>query len=320
MTVLRVIAPGLQSSIQDLGRPGFASLGVAPSGAADDLSHRIANRLVGNPDHSATIECTLSGDTFRAEGSALVALAGADASPIIRRAGGGALAAPLFQPFTLLPDDELVLGPILSGCRLYLAIAGGVDTPPVLASRSAHLAAAFPNLTGRPLHAGDSIPIGAPTPPPRSTPAPASLCRFSAAHSLRTTLRVLPGPDAALIPPELAPAIFDSHLTVSARSSRVGVRLVGGPACTHPPRTSEPTPPGAVQRTPEGELILLGPERPVTGGYPLIASIIAADIPAIGQLRPGTRARLAPTSLDAPRTLLLDQQRELDALLPPLPL
>ncbi|MCC6950028.1 MAG: biotin-dependent carboxyltransferase family protein [Phycisphaerales bacterium] len=318
MTALRVITPGLQSSIQDLGRPGFASLGVAPSGAADHLSLRIANRLVGNPDHSATIECTLSGDTFRAEGAARVALAGADASPLIRRAGS-TLAVPLFQPFTLLPGDELVLGPILSGCRLYLAIAGGVDTPPVLASRSAHLAAAFPNLTGRPLREGDSIPIGAPTPPPRSTPDPASLRRFIAAHSLRTTFRVLPGPDAALIPPEHAPAIFDSHLTVSARSSRVGVRLVGGPACTHPPRTSEPTPPGAVQRTPEGELILLGPERPVTGGYPLVASVIAADIPAIGQLRPGARARLAPITLDAARTLLIDQQQALDALLPPLP-
>lgn len=318
MTALRVITPGLQSSIQDLGRHGFAALGIAPSGAADHLSHRIANRLVGNPDHAATIECTLTGDTFRAEGPALVSLAGADASPLIRRAGS-TLAAPLFQPFQLRAEDELILGHIPSGCRLYLSVAGGFDTPSILASRAAHLAAAFPNLTGRALRGGDSLPFLPPHPPPTSTPDPASLRRFVAQNSLRSTLRVLQGPDAALISPQHAPAIFNADLTVSARSSRVGVRLLGGPASSHPPRTSEPTPPGALQRTPEGELILLGPERPVTGGYPLIASVIAADIPAIGQLRPGARARLAPITPDAARTLLLAQQHELNSLLPPLP-
>jgi len=318
VTAIRVIAPGLQSSIQDLGRPGLASLGIAPSGAADPLSHRVANRLVRNPDRAATIECTLTGDTLRAECPTLVALAGADASPLLRR-DGLSLPAPLFQPFPLLPGDELFLGPILTGCRLYLAVAGGFLSPLILSSRAAHLAASFPDLTGRPLRAHDSLPISPSHATPPNSPDPASLRRFITAHTFRSSLRVLPGPDAALVSPSHATALFNADLTVSARSSRVGVRLQGSPPFSHPPRTSEPTPPGGVQRTPQGELILLGPERPVTGGYPLIASVIAPDLAAIGQLRPGARIRLSHVTLDAARTLLLAQQQELDSLLPPLP-
>lgn len=318
MTALRVISPGLQSSTQDLGRHGLASLGVAPSGAADHLSHRIANRLVANPDSSATIECTLAGDTFLATGPTLVALAGADASPRILR-DGRTLAAPLFQPFHLLAGDQLSIGPLSSGCRLYLSAVGGFDSPTILSSRSAHLAAAFPDLCGRPLRATDTVPIAPSHTPSPSRADPAALRHFFSGHSLPPVLHVLPGPDAALVSPVHAPSLFDSDLTVSARSSRVGVRLKGGPAFTHPPRTSEPTPHGGVQRTPDGELILLGPERPVTGGYPLIASIISAHLPAIGQLRPGALVRLSPSSLDAARTLLLAQKHELDALIPPFP-
>ncbi|MCE7974205.1 MAG: urea amidolyase, partial [Leptolyngbya sp. PLA1] len=237
MTTLRVISPGLQSSIQDLGRHGLAFLGVAPAGAADHLAHRIANRLVANPDSAATIECTLSGDTLLAQGHARVAIAGADASPRILRAGR-TLDAPVFHPFQLLPGDELAIGPIRTGCRTYLAIAGGFDTPRILSSRAAHLAAAFPDLSGRALRAADSLPVAAPPAPPHDSPDPATLRRFFSEHSLRPILFVLPGPDAALLSPDHAAAIFDSNLTVSARSSRVGVRLHGGPPFTHPPRTS----------------------------------------------------------------------------------
>lgn len=282
MTALEVLRTGPLALIEDLGRPGLAHMGVSRSGAADRRAHTLANRLVGNPESSATLEITLGGFVARVLGGAVdVAVTGADPSPFVDGKPFG------INSIQRLSDGQvLTFGMPAAGLRTYLGVRGGIDVAPVLGSRS------FDTLSGigpQPIRPGDLIPVGRPGAAyPGVAQAP-----VGPVEAARVDLAVVPGPrEDWFVDPE---SLIRSDWVVSERSDRVGVRLAG-PALQ--PRwpgrqlPSEGATRGAVQVPPNGQPVILGPDHPVTGGYPVIGVVTDADNDKVAQLRPGQPVRL----------------------------
>jgi biotin-dependent carboxylase-like uncharacterized protein len=278
--VLTVLATGPLATIQDAGRPGWASIGVTRSGAADRSSADLANRLVGNAARAATIEVTAGGLRLRAERTLLVAVTGAPARPDV-----DGRPAPLNAPMTLQAGAVLSLGMPPVGLRSYVAVRGGVDAVPVLGSRSTDTLA---GLGPSPLAPGDRLPIGAlAADEPFVDVAPVW------APSSRPVLRVLPGPRRDWFEPTAWTALTAAEWTVSADSDRVGLRLAGPPLARagEAELPSEGLVPGALQVPPDGAPVLFLADHPVTGGYPVLGVVASADLPSAAQLRPGDRVR-----------------------------
>ncbi|GLZ05786.1 allophanate hydrolase [Actinomadura sp. NBRC 104412] len=279
--MIEVVRPGPLATVQDLGRPGHAHLGVPRSGAADERALRLANRLVGNPEGTAAIEFTLGGGAVRFRGGAWVALTGA---PVPVRVGGRSCG--MNAPCYVDPGDTVELGLPREGLRSYLAVRGGLAVEPILGSRSTDL---LSGLGPAPLSPGDRLPIGPTTgldeiqvdvaPSPALPEVP--------------ELRLLPGPRDDWFTPESLATLTSEPYEVTSESNRVGVRL-NGPTLTrarHGELSSEGMVTGALQVPPNGLPILFLTDHPTTGGYPVIAVIATRDIPAAAQLRPGQRIR-----------------------------
>lgn len=286
--------PGLQSTVQDLGRRARA-LGVPEGGAADPSALRLANALVGNPPGAAALEVTLQGPELEFGADALIALCGA---PFAVTLDGEA--RPLHRALAVRAGQRLSVGGTARGLRAVLAIRGGLCGEEAFGSRATDLRSAFGGLAGRALRAGDRLSwerVRAAPPPPLflhpELPTPTGP---------RHVLRVLPTPDAA---PALLAALGPA-LTVGAQLDRVGVRLLGAwPAVAEPARVSLPTVPGLVQLPPDGAPILLLPDAGTHGGYPAPLVVIRADLPRLGQLRPGDRVFLRVVSPTQARAALL---------------
>jgi biotin-dependent carboxylase-like uncharacterized protein len=281
--VLTVLASGPLATVQDRGRRGWASIGVTTAGAADRSAADLANRLVGNDPAAAVVEATAGGLRVRAERTVLVALTGA---PAAVRVDGRPAA--FDAPLTLAAGQVLELGMPPVGLRTYLAVRGGVDVAPVLGSRSTDT---LSGLGPPPLRAGDRLPVGtlaaaepivdvAPVRPP----------------SARPVLHVLPGPRRDWLEPAAWSALTTEEWAVTPDSNRVGLRLAG-------PRLararagelpSEGLVAGAVQVPPDGAPVLFLADHPVTGGYPVLAVVTSADLPAAAQLRPGDTVLFRP--------------------------
>ena len=282
MIVLEVLRTGPLALVQDLGRPGLAHIGVGRSGAADRRSHALANRLLANPEDSATLEITLGGFAARVLGGAIdVAVSGADPSPAADGIPFG------INSIQHVGDGQvIVFGTAATGLRSYLGVRGGIDVAPVLGSRS------YDTLSGigpAPLQPGDMISVGRPAAAfPSVAQAPVGPIAAG-----RVDLTVAPGPrEDWFTDPE---ALIRSAWVISERSDRVGVRLVGPPLQHRWPDrqlASEGVTRGAIQVPPNGQPVILGPDHPTTGGYPVIGVVIDADTDRVGQLRPGQPVRL----------------------------
>jgi biotin-dependent carboxylase-like uncharacterized protein len=277
--MIEIVQPGPLALIQDLGRPGYTDLGVGRCGAFDSASHRLANRLVGNNLDAATVEILLGGMQLRLRHAATIALTGAICPLSSDRP------VDWNNPLTLPAGSYLRLGTPMAGLRSYLAVRGGVDVPETLGSRSAD---SLSGLGPPPLQAGDQLAIGRLTEgDPAELPAPP----MPPAGPLAT----FRGPRLDWFSPSAVELLHSETWTVAATSNRVGVRL-SGPALERANTDelpSEPTLPGAIQVPPDGQPIILGPDAPVTGGYPVIAVVAAADLSRVGQARPGDRVRLS---------------------------
>ncbi|MBX7431785.1 5-oxoprolinase/urea amidolyase family protein [Mycobacterium sp. Y57] len=282
---LEVLQTGPLALVEDLGRPGLSHLGVTRSGAADRRAHTLANRLVANPDDRATVEVTMGGFTARVHGGGregvAIAVTGADTNP----AGNGV-------PFGTnsihhARDGEVIsLGAPRCGLRSYLAVRGGFDVQPVLGSRSYDVMSAIGPL---PLRRGDALPVGIHTDEfPELDQAP--VARLDDAV---LDLRVVPGPrDDWFVDPDI---LVRTNWQVTNRSDRVGMRLVGMPLeYRWPDRQlpSEGATRGAIQVPPNGFPVILGPDHPVTGGYPVVGVVADDDVDRIAQARPGQTVRL----------------------------
>jgi antagonist of KipI len=296
---IAVIQPGLFTTIQDLGRPGHRAAGVPLSGAADPVSLRLANLLVGNPPGAAAIECTLLGPTLRFEPETIVAVVGAE--------------FPGFPPgvATRVPaGTELVLGHATRGCRGYLAVAGGIEGEPVLGSRSTLVVAGIGGLAGRPLRAGDRLAVGMPAARRMGgvTAEPRSGRPELPARGRPCPLRIIPGEHAAAI----QAGAWARTFRTSSRSDRMGVRLEGEPlagAAAGGSATSVAVFPGTVQVPPDGQPIVLLADAQTIGGYPVLGQVIAADLPLAAQLRPGDDVRFLPVAVDEARAALREALR-----------
>ena len=284
---LTVVAPGVQSLVEDLGRPGRLDLGVSRSGAADRGSARQANRLVGNERDAAVVEAVLGGLELQAQGHQVLAVCGARV-PLTVTDGDGAETArpPTDAPF-LLPDGHVLrLGQPDSGFRAYVAVRGGVAVPPVLGSRSTDL---LSGIGPSPLAVGTLLPVG---------PAPgAAVGGPEPAREVPTgpvvDVEVVLGPRADWVTEESRDRLLDQEWTVSERSNRVGLRLEGAPLerATEEELASEGTVAGAVQLPADGRPVVFLADHPVTGGYPVLAVVVDEDLDLLAQLRPGTRLR-----------------------------
>jgi biotin-dependent carboxylase-like uncharacterized protein len=279
---LEVMRSGPLALVQDLGRPGLAHLGVTRSGAADRRSHALANRLVANPSDRATIEVTFGGLTARVRGGDVaIAVTGADTDPAVNGIPFG------INSLHYAHDGEVIsLGPPHAGLRTYLAVRGGIDVEPVLGSRSYDV---MSEIGTQPLQPGDVLPVGQHTADfPELDQAPVA----SFDEDL-VELSVVPGPrDDWFVDPD---ALVHTDWAASDRADRVGMRLTG-PALEHrwPDRQlpSEGATRGAIQVPPNGLPVILGPDHPVTGGYPVIGVVTDDDIDRVAQIRPGQTVRL----------------------------
>jgi biotin-dependent carboxylase-like uncharacterized protein len=279
---LEILRTGPLAVVQDLGRAGLAHLGVGQSGAADRRSHKLANRLVANPDDRATVEVTFGGFSARVRGGDVdIAVTGADTNPTVN--------GKLFGTNSIrhIRDGQVIsLGAPGAGLRTYLAVRGGICVEPVLGSRSYDVMSA---IGPSPLQAGDELPVGEHTNDyPELDQAP-----VAAITANPVELLVIPGPrDDWFVDPDV---LVHTGWVASDRSDRVGMRLVGRPLqyrYRDRQLPSEGATRGAIQVPPNGLPVILGPDHPVTGGYPVAGVVIDEDIDKVAQVRPGQHVRL----------------------------
>ncbi|MEE4425046.1 biotin-dependent carboxyltransferase family protein [Streptomyces bugieae] len=277
---LAVVRAGALTTVQDLGRPGHAHLGVPRAGALDAPAHRLANRLVGNPETAATLETTLTGCAVRVRTATTVAVTGAPCPVTV-----DGRPAPWGAPVRVPAGAVLDAGPAVHGLRSHLAFAGGIDTEEVLGSRAADL---LSGLGPDPLTDGAVLPLGAPYGPPAAAdavphPGPVS----------ELVLPFLPGPRDAWFTRAGLRTLTTGRFTVSAASNRIGLRTEGPPL--ERARTgelpSEGMPLGALQVPPNGLPVLFLHDHPTTGGYPVIGVVPERFLAPAAQAVPGTPVR-----------------------------
>jgi antagonist of KipI len=305
---LRVIKPGMQTTIQDEGRWGWQANGVPVAGPMDPVSHRLANALVGNPRHAATLEVTLLGPEIEFDDDRLVAVAGAEFEMTL-----DGRPARIHTAFQAPSGSRLRFGGRRLGARAYLAVSGGVAVTPTLGSRATHLVSRMGGLDGRALRSGDVLPLGAPTGPVKSGSAAQPIVPLPDRHA---TVRVLPGPQLDYFAPDALDRLQSTPFVVGQNSDRMGFRLEG-PRLTHARGAdiiSDATALGALQVPASGQPILLMADRQTTGGYPKLAHVISADIPLAGQLAPSDRISFVVCSARVAMTALIAQEQMLMAI------
>jgi len=306
---IRVIKPGMLTTIQDAGRWGYQARGVPVAGPMDLVSHRVANALVGNDRSAASLEITLLGPELEFESERVIAVTGADFDLAL-----DGRPARINAPFLVASGSHLQFLARRRGTRAYLAVSGGVATPPVLGSRATHLVSAMGGHEGRALRAGDRLTLGP------------SVSGSSSLHALEsplvplatgaTMLRVLPGPQDDFFTSHALDALQSAPYIVGAQSDRMGFRL-DGPRLTHARGAdiiSDATPLGVLQVPASGLPILLMADRQTTGGYPKIATVISADMSAAGQLGPGDAVSFVACGPRDAMAALIAQERALMAL------
>jgi antagonist of KipI len=332
MSRIQVVKPGMLTTVQDLGRPGWQRYGVTPGGAVDARALRLANLLVGNAEGAAGLEITLAGPTLRMAEEALIALCGADFDAMVE-----GRAVPAWRPVWIKAGAELVFGAARSGCRGYLAVAGGIAVPRLLGGRGTHLAAGFGGLDGRALRTGDTLKVG---PASRWAKLLAqslaglaagveglTAARWEVAAEARSpyapspVVRVMRGPQWDGFSPEARVRFLNERFTVTPRSDRMGLRLAApaGSALAGPALAgggvremiSEGVATGAVQVPPDGQPIVLLADRQTIGGYPKIATVASVDLPLLAQLRSDDTVGFREVSVGEAQELWLAAKRQL---------
>jgi len=322
LATIQVQEPGLFTTVQDLGREGFGPLGVSPSGAADAISLRIGNRLVGNAEGAAGLEMTLLGGTLVFPEGALLALTGSDFGATL-----DGKPVELWTSFEARAGQALRLGPTRSGARCYVCVRGGIEVKLFLGSASTHILSGLGGHEGRALRKGDVLNIGAtggrgPEGTGRSACSTGGIrasgtlrkrrlaARVLEQLSLRKVLRVTPGPQSDWFPEASQRLFYGSTYRVAEESNRMGLRLEGAPIPAPPggEMISEGVALGAIQVPEGGQPIVLFVEQQTTGGYPKIANVISADFRSLGQLRPRDEIRFERVGWETARALLVEQE------------
>ena len=295
--MIRILEPGPQTTVQDLGRPGHLRYGIPPSGPIDRGAFIVANRLVGNPDSAAGLECTVMGPRFETGIPCAIAVTGAEMPVTLNGAE-----APPWTTLVLKPGDVVKLGVARAGVRAYVAFSGGLDVPSVLGSRATYLRGRLGGLGGRALRKDDRLGLlPAPTPPMRRAAASAI-----ADLTVPPEIRVVLGPQADRFTDDGIAAFLGGEYEMLPQSDRMGARL-RGPRITHARGhdiISDGIALGSIQVPGDGQPIALLVDRQSTGGYTKIATIGSFDIGRLGQVKPGHRLRFRAIDLAEAHRLL----------------
>jgi biotin-dependent carboxylase-like uncharacterized protein len=301
---LAIERPGLSSTLQDFGRFGYQRFGISGSGAMDVVAMRIANRLVGNEPATAVVEMSMTGLAARISGGrCLLAVAGADMPVAVngRRLDG-------WRSFALEDGDRIDIGAATAGLYAYLAVAGGFAVAPTLGSLSTHSRSAIGGFEGRPLRAGDRLPLAA------AATGREHFIPAQARPRWDGMVRVVPGPQAERFTPAGMATFLGSDYRVTSRTDRMGAQL-DGPSIEHADGfniVSDGIVNGSIQVPGNGRPLVLLADRQTTGGYPKIATIIGADLPKIAQRRPGEAVRFAAVTVAEALEALRRRERALD--------
>jgi antagonist of KipI len=311
---IQVVQPGWFSTVQDQGRYGYQQYGVPVAGAMDLFSTTVANRLVGNADDAAVLELTLKGPELEFDGDTHIAITGADLSPTIR-----GTRTPQWECLKVFGGSRLCFGMAHAGARTYLAIAGGINVPLVLGSRSTHYLSEFGGFKGRPLRRGDVLYAGQPLPSAEGLTGTRLPARLVPRYEKSARLRLIPGPHQDLFSATALATLTGTPYTITPASSRMGYRLAGPRIVTNGPGhfISDCTTIGALQIPADGQPILLMADRQTTGGYPTIGVVITADLPLAAQLAPGDTVTFSRSTIGKALAALKKQHELLDAVLAP---
>lgn len=286
--LFEVLEAGLFTTVQDLGRHGYRSLGMPGAGAMDPDALTLANVLVGNHPAAPALECTAPGPVLRALDERLLAVTGADLTLTL-----DGTEVELWRPVRVRAGQVIRFGAPRTGMWAYLAPAGGIEAKRVLSSASAYV----PGGIGRRLARGDILGAGPREGRPLDRPLNPDLIRVPQGE---VAVRVIPGPQDMWFPEDGVDRFFRSTFRVSVRTDRAGIRLEG-PAVSRDSREmpSDGMLPGAVQVPPDGQPIVIMADGPTTGGYPKIGVVASVDLPLLAQARPGTRVRFEAVTVDA---------------------
>ncbi|MBT2647571.1 biotin-dependent carboxyltransferase family protein [Bacillus sp. ISL-34] len=315
---MRVIKPGLLTSIQDLGRKGFQQHGVIVSGAMDGHSLRIANMLVGNEEGEAALEITLMGPTIKVEKNCLISITGGNLTPTIDNQ-----VVPMWRPILVKNGSMLRFEGCKSGCRAYLTVAGGFTIPEVMDSKSTYLRAGIGGFMGRALKANDVLEFNEPS---KVLGDRAFKGSFSFPNWFvnekefmpggKPLIRFIDGSQYGYFTDSSKDSFVAGAFKVSNQSDRMGYRL-SGPTLelkNNGELLSEAVTNGSVQVPPDGNPIILLADSQTTGGYPKIAQVITADLPSIAQVKPGESIQFSRVNLKEAEKLLLQKERQLKEL------
>lgn len=289
---IRIISPGVLTTVQDGGRFGMMEFGIGQTGAMDSEAYRAANYLVGNDEGQAVLEATFYGPTIEFLQDTVVALTGADMVAQL-----GDRVAPLYEAFSVKEGQRLTLGFAKNGCRAYIAIMGGIDVPKVMNSRSTDLKCKIGGFEGRALKAGDVIEIGERTLSPREITA-RSVKNTSYLENI--TVRVILGPQAEYFTEKGLATFLGEEYTLTNESDRMGMRLDGTPIenANGVDIVSDGIVFGSVQIPPSGKPIIMMADHQTTGGYAKIATVATADLSRLAQLKPGAKVKFQEITIE----------------------
>lgn len=296
MPALRIHRPGPLSTIQDRGRFGLQALGIPTAGAADAFSFRLGNRLLGNPDGAAAIEYWVLGPEIEAVDAPVRVALVAGGGTLTRAADGSRWTMPAWRTVTLLPGDRIALGPTQGGAVGYACVAGGIDVPEAMGSRSTYVRAALGGFEGRPLKTGDVVPVGVAV-----DPAAGNRALVTPPSDGEGPFRVLLGPQDDHFSEEAVVRFFSQPFAISPQSDRMGKRLTGEPLTFAEGKsadiTSDAMVAGAIQVPGSGEPIVMLADRATVGGYAKIGAVIGADVSRFARLKPGQEVRFVRVSV-----------------------
>lgn len=318
---IKVLHPGLLTTIQDLGRFGSQKFGVIVSGAMDPISLRVANLLVGNDEGEGALEITLFGTTLQFETDQLIAITGGDLQPTI-----DGEEAPMWRPVLIRKGSILQFKSAINGCRAYVAFAGGIEVPEVMGSKSTYLRAAIGGLQGRALQKGDVFDSGDFNPLSRTfvhlLERMTSHFKWSVNYTefmtfnKTQTIRVIQGAEFERFDRASQQAFFSKRYTLTTQTDRMGYRLEGEslPLSEKFELLSEGVTYGTIQVPSNGKPIILMADRQTTGGYPKIGQVISVDLPCLAQMQPNADIHFKEVSLEKAELELIKQEQLLHKL------
>ncbi|SDI00257.1 biotin-dependent carboxylase uncharacterized domain-containing protein [Arthrobacter subterraneus] len=301
-----ILEPGLATTVQDRGRPGYYNVGIPQGGAMDQLSAEMANSLVGNTGTEAVLECTYIGPKLVSDEDAVVAVTGAPVEVKIND-----VVQEQWARLQLRAGDQLSFGMLSGGTRYYIAVQGGIDVPSVLGSRSTYTLGAMGGFNGRALQAGDTVPVGAQHTPYDDVPSPARVDEAERpAFDREVTVRVLPGLYDHRLTEDGLSTLLSAEWTLTPVADRMGLRYAG-PELSWKPRQqpfgagSDPSnivdagyAVGSIQVPGGKEPIILHRDAVSGGGYAMVATVISADMDLLARSAPGTTTAFRSVSMD----------------------